>query len=214
MYRPRWAAPLLYSGLWLAAAAGPSPARAADIWMGTDSKGVITFTDTPSADEIDSFQIIIEDMKDRPAAFSGVDGAMLKKNLDAWDPIILRAASRHDVAPELIKAVMLVESGMNPRATSPRGARGLMQLMPGTADELGVGDAYDPEDNVMGGVRYLRRMLEAFGNQREALAAYNAGPNAVKKHGGIPPFDETRWYVEKVQKYYRWFLTERPVRRT
>ena len=180
--------------------------------MGTDAQGVLTFTDTPPSGD-DAFNLYLSDLDDRPRTWAAVDPRLLKKNLDAWDDVILRAADVHRIAPELIKAVMLVESGMNPRATSPAGAQGLMQLMPATARGLGVDDSYDPQENVFGGARYLRKMLDRFGDRSLALAAYNAGPGNVEKHGGIPPFEETRLYVKKVSKYYTHFLSERPLLR-
>jgi soluble lytic murein transglycosylase-like protein len=114
-----------------------------------------------------------------------------------------RIARKHGLDPALVLAVAGVESAFQPRAVSPKGAQGLMQLMPGTARELGVVDAFDPAQNLDGGVRYLRALLERYsGDLRLALAAYNAGAGAVKKHGGVPPYRETRSYVEKVMKRY------------
>lgn len=110
-----------------------------------------------------------------------------------------RAATQTGVDRDLLTAVVVVESGGNPNAESPRGARGLMQLMAGTARELGVQDAFDPLENVMAGARYLKRMLVTHGgDERLALAAYNAGPGNVRRHGGVPPFRETRNYIERV----------------
>jgi soluble lytic murein transglycosylase-like protein len=112
-------------------------------------------------------------------------------------------AERHGLDPELVMAVVGVESGFETRAVSPKGARGLMQLMPGTARELGVVDAFDAEANLDGGSRYLQALLRRYGGDlRRALAAYNAGPGAVARHGGVPPYRETRDYVRKVMRRY------------
>ncbi|MEI6668087.1 MAG: lytic transglycosylase domain-containing protein [Acidobacteriota bacterium] len=118
-----------------------------------------------------------------------------------YDGLIERYATANRVRTDLIRAVIQVESGFNPRARSPKGARGLMQLMPATALDLGVSNVYDPEDNIRGGVRYLKSLLDRYGNDEAlALAAYNAGPLAVEKYGNaVPPYRETQDYVERVQ---------------
>jgi soluble lytic murein transglycosylase-like protein len=114
------------------------------------------------------------------------------------------AAKRHGVDPALVLALISVESAFRKDAVSPKGAQGLMQLMPATAKELGVKDAFDPAQNLDGGARYLNSLLQQFkGDVRLALAAYNAGPNAVKRHKGVPPYRETRQHVEKVLERYR-----------
>lgn len=113
------------------------------------------------------------------------------------------AARRHGLDPELVLAVVSVESGFRPQAVSPKGAQGLMQLMPKTASELGVADAFDPEQNLDGGVRHLGSLLSQYGGDvRRALAAYNAGQGAVDRHNGVPPYAETRAYVERVLRRY------------
>jgi len=117
-----------------------------------------------------------------------------------YDAIVQEHASRHSLRPELVRAVIQVESGFNPRALSPKGAMGLMQLMPATAKQLGVRNAFDPAENIRGGCAYLRQLLDRYsGNEELALAAYNAGADAVDRHGRkVPPFQETRDYVKKV----------------
>jgi soluble lytic murein transglycosylase-like protein len=119
-----------------------------------------------------------------------------------YDDLIEQHCRTHSVRPDLVRAVMQVESGFNPLARSPKGAMGLMQLMPATARQFGVSDPYNPAENVRGGVAYLRELLDRYQNKEElALAAYNAGPNAVDRHGqSIPPYRETRNYVAQINQ--------------
>jgi soluble lytic murein transglycosylase-like protein len=120
-----------------------------------------------------------------------------------FNPIIMEVAGRHEMDPALIKAIIMAESGHNPKAVSKRGAKGLMQLMPLTAKSLGVKDVFDPEHNIKAGVVYFKKLLNQFnGDVTLALAAYNAGSRKVKKYKGIPPFRATRIYIRKVFKYY------------
>lgn len=121
------------------------------------------------------------------------------------DRYIDESAAAIGIDPGLLAAVISNESGFNPHATSAAGARGLMQLMPQTAASLGVTDAYDPEQNIRGGARYLRALLDRFGSLELAVAAYNAGPAAVERYGGVPPYRETRAYVRNVLARYRAF---------
>ncbi|TDM64027.1 transglycosylase [Acinetobacter sp. KU 011TH] len=126
------------------------------------------------------------------------------KNKNAFDHIIRQAAQQHGVSEGLIKAVMHTESGFNVRARSPVGAQGLMQLMPATARRFNVSNAYDPQQNIFAGAKYLSWLLKRFnGNTQMALAAYNAGEGNVDKYGGIPPFRETQDYVRRVTSRYQ-----------
>lgn len=116
-----------------------------------------------------------------------------------WDDLLTREALNNRLDPRLLRAVMIAESGGDANAVSSAGAQGLMQLMPGTAAGLGVADPFDPAQNIAGGARYMREMLDRFGGDvRRAVAAYNAGPGAVESYGGVPPYDETRAYVRRV----------------
>jgi soluble lytic murein transglycosylase-like protein len=119
----------------------------------------------------------------------------------AYDAIIEEAAAQYDMDPNLIHAVMQAESAFHPYAVSRAGAEGLMQLMPDLSDEMGVTDAFDPRDNIMGGARYLKRLLDYHdGNIDLALASYNAGPGNVERYGGVPPFRETKNYVKTIKQ--------------
>lgn len=122
----------------------------------------------------------------------------------AYDRLIRRMARAYNVDPALIKAVMHAESAFNPYATSHKGASGLMQLMPATAARYGVHDIYDPVQNVRAAVQYLKDLMARFGNKISlAVAAYNAGENAVEQHKGVPPYKETRTYVRRVMHFKR-----------
>lgn len=118
--------------------------------------------------------------------------------------LVVRVSKRHQVEPALIAAIIKAESGYNPKAVSHKGARGMMQLMPLTAAELGVENSFNPEHNINGGVRYYKKLLKRYnGNIELALAAYNAGMQTVKKYNGVPPFEATRKYIKKVLHYYQ-----------
>lgn len=118
-----------------------------------------------------------------------------------YEALIVEHARANRLNPQLVRAVIQAESAFNPRAVSPVGAMGLMQLMPGTARELGVVDPFDPEDNIRGGTKYLRSLLDRFDGEVElALAAYNAGPGAVERYNGVPPYRETRNYVARINR--------------
>lgn len=131
---------------------------------------------------------------------AGLNYNYIPKSTD-YDLVLRETAVRYGVEPALVKAVAQVESGFNPRATSPMGAMGLMQLMPGTAERFGVEDPYEPQSNVDGGVRYLRFLLDRYeGNRVFALAAYNSGEGTVDREGGVPAIEETKLYVRNVLK--------------
>ncbi len=124
-------------------------------------------------------------------------------------PIITAAAKQHEVDPSIVKAIILAESSYNPNAVSNKGAKGLMQLMPVTARELGVKNSFDPEQNIYGGVKYFKMLLNRYkGNVKLALAAYNAGSGKVQKYKGIPRFKATRLYINKVLKYQKYYTRQ------
>jgi soluble lytic murein transglycosylase len=190
----------LHLGLWLAAAvcalalAGSAHAQ---IYVYKDAYGRTHFTDTPQHDGYARYKPKSEFEK------RGTRASVKPRVTRAYDPAIKRASLQHGVSPALVKAVIAAESGFDPEATSRKGAQGLMQLMPRTAERLGVDDALDPWQNIDGGTRYLSEMIERFpGELNLALAAYNAGPEAVKRHRGVPPYEETRTYVRRVLRYY------------
>lgn len=132
-----------------------------------------------------------------------------KKAEHLLHPIIVRTARRYQVDPAIIKAIIMAESGYNPKAISKKGAKGLMQLMPETALELGVNDIFNPQQNIDGGVRYFKRLVNRFdGDFKLALAAYNAGSRNVRIYQGIPPFKATQYYIKKVYKYYRLYKNQ------
>lgn len=134
-------------------------------------------------------------------AFTGAQFQPTGGGVAGLEGMIAAAAQKHGLNPRLFRALIEQESAFNPRAVSPAGAQGLAQLMPRTAEMLGVSDPFDPAQNLEGGAKYLSQMLRQFnGDIRLALAAYNAGPGAVKRHGGIPPFEETQNYVRRVME--------------
>ncbi len=131
------------------------------------------------------------------------------KEIYPFYTIIEDASNRYQVEPELIQAIIMAESSYNPRAISKKGACGLMQLMPATAEALGVEDSFNPEHNIYGGVKYFKQLLDRFdGNTKMALAAYNAGSTKVIQYNGVPPFKATRVYIEKVFSYYNRYKQE------
>lgn len=172
----------------------------ADIYRYDDEDGVVHFTDAPTDKK---FKIFLRDLrKDRQLRTRFRFAA--NANPQEYEQIIMTTSAKYGVSAELVKAVIQAESGYNPNAVSRAGATGLMQLMPGTAKHLKVSDSFDPRQNVDGGVRYLKFLLDTFkGDVTLALAAYNAGLNKVAKFGGVPPYEETRTYVSRVLSYMR-----------
>ncbi len=162
-----------------------------DIYRYVDKDGVVHFTNTPSSSE---YVLYLRETEQFDSCFVSPD---------TYDDLIRRAADRHNVPFSLIKAVIRVESAFNARAVSPKGARGLMQIMPVNFNALSVSDPFDPFQNITAGTRYLKQMLMRYQQQIPlALAAYNAGPDAVDRYRRIPPFKETREYVRKVMALY------------
>lgn len=165
----------------------------ADIYGYVDENGVHHFTNVPTDSR---YRLIIKGRVRVNREFSGLD------------TIIHRVSKRHHLDPHLVKAIIKAESDFDSQATSYKGALGLMQLMPYTAKDLRVFDPLDPQQNIVGGIRYLKQLLARFdGNISLALAAYNAGPEQVNKYSGIPPFEETRSFVNRVLEFYRQYRT-------
>lgn len=174
-----------------------NPARA-DIYRYEDEEGIVHFTDAPTDKR---FKIFMRDLRKDKELRTKLRLAS-SVNPAEYEQIISTCATKYGVNPCLIKAVIHAESGYNPNAVSSKGASGLMQLMPETARSLKVSNSFDPKDNVEGGVKYLRFLLDTFrGDVPLAVAAYNAGLNKVAKYGGIPPYNETRTYVKRVLSY-------------
>jgi soluble lytic murein transglycosylase-like protein len=173
----------LFGALWL------TPLARADVYVYKDKQGVLTFTNVPTHQ---GFRRVIR------------DGAPRFSNSASYDDLIRSASDRHNVDADLIRAVIKVESDFDSGARSHKGATGLMQLMPETARLHNVLDLFDPRANIDGGVRHLKLLLGRYqGDLELSLAAYNAGIKAVEKHGGIPPFAETREYVRRVLGHYQ-----------
>jgi soluble lytic murein transglycosylase len=172
-----------------------TPTARAEMYQYVDANGTISLTNVPS----DMRYRRIDILSNR------LHPTISEQELE---PMISRFSRQHQLHPALIRAVIKAESGFDPHAVSRAGAVGLMQLMPQTAARMEVRDLYDPEDNIGGGTKYLRQLLDRFrGNLPLALAAYNAGEHVVDRYRTLPPFTETRQYVRKVLRYYRVFLT-------
>lgn len=164
----------------------------ADVYVYKDKQGVLTFTNVPNHS---GYQRVLKE-SGGPVSTGSMTSA-------SYEELIRLASGRHNVDADLIRAVIKAESDFNSSARSNKGAMGLMQLMPDTARLHNVNDAYDPNENVEGGVRHLKMLLERYqGDFTLSLAAYNAGSGAVEKHGGIPPFSETKEYVRRVLRFY------------
>jgi hypothetical protein len=176
-----------------------TPAGAGSTYQFEDEQGVVHYTNVPGDPRYSFVRKDIEPAVARPAAGSGSGS----QGLRAYAHVIRAAAERYGVETRLVEAIVQTESAGNPTAVSPKGARGLMQLMPERAALLGVRDSFDPHQNVDGGVRHIRDLLQSFGGDMTlAVAAYNAGEAAVRSYGGIPPYAETREYVRRVRALY------------
>ena len=179
----------------LVAAVGVPLAAPAQVLELTEQDGTVHVTNAPSDPRYQRLGIA---PPPAPAMAPPPSGPM-SRSAPTIDSHIREAAYRYGVSEQLVTAVIRVESGFNPRAVSPKGARGLMQLMPATASQLGVRDVFDPVENIDGGVRHLRGLMERFENNLPlALAAYNAGEGAVAQYRGIPPYPETQQYVTRI----------------
>lgn len=188
----------------LAALLFPAPALADQwIYVQRQEDGVRTYTDQKPR-QGSYARIKVTSRPTATASCAGLTPVTMKARADHYAPLIRKHAGAHGLAPDLVSAVVRVESCYDRRAVSRSGAQGLMQLMPATAIELGVNDSFDPEQNLSGGVRYLARMLKRFGNDvRLALAAYNAGPESVAAFRDVPPFPDTQSYVSRILKLYK-----------
>lgn len=180
----------------------------ADLFIYQTPDGSRMLTDHLLSDP--SYQLIRSGQANNGAGviLAGRNRQFFRINPRAYDKLIARMARAHDVDGGLIKAVIYVESRFNPYATSSKGAAGLMQLMPATADEYGVDNVYDPAQNIEAGVLHLKYLLKRYRNKKLAIAAYNAGQTNVDRYRGIPPYSETRRYVKRVLRYSKIYKDE------
>lgn len=176
----------------------------ADIYSYVDENGVLVFTNTYPTGKKNFRRIVHQSASPRLLTY------MPAPRKSEWDTHIFLTAAKYQVDPALIKAIIHTESNFNPFAVSHKGAEGLMQLMPDTANMVEVADTFDPYANIEGGVKYLKYLLDKFRDVRLSLAAYNAGEALVAKHKGIPPFPETRAYVRRVMALYEAYRNGRP----
>lgn len=186
----------------------PASDASADIYKRIDRFGVIHYTNVPTDKRF--YRVVIREMPNISAlAGYRVEPSRMRAESRAFDPIIANVSRRYNVEQALVKAVIKAESGFQPNAVSPKGARGLMQLMPGTAQMHGVRNIHEPVQNIDGGVQHLRMLLDRYSNNVVlALAAYNAGEGHVDQYGGIPPFEETRNYVHRVLRFRQDYLQQ------
>ncbi len=209
MFASRAVAALIGSSLfmvamWMVAPAEASSPRAKSMYVYELPDGSRIVTDYPVNNR--HYRLVRTGVDTRGVGqlAASKSGQFFRTDPDAYDDLIRRIASAHQVDFALVKAVMHVESSFNPYARSPKGALGLMQVLPETARRHGVHDVYDPEKNIEAGVRHLRYLLDLFHHKQYlVLAAYNAGENAVRNHRGIPPYQETQRYVRRVLKMKR-----------
>ncbi|MCB1763400.1 MAG: lytic transglycosylase domain-containing protein [Gammaproteobacteria bacterium] len=177
-----------------------------EIYKYRDKNGHIHFTDKPQK-RAAGFELLWRSGNDPRYAsyYSRINLNDFERNKQRYSDMITKTAERMNLQPNLLHAVVRAESAYDPKALSRKGARGLMQLMPATAERYGVSDSWDPEQNLTGGARYLRDLLDMFDQDMKlAVAAYNAGENAVRKYGNkIPPYPETLQYVQKVVSLYQ-----------
>jgi hypothetical protein len=185
--------------LWLTAlAAGPCALQSfgQQLYSYRDENGIQVFTNIPPVNAV-------YDLKITGSRSSAPETDGPGEKFRMFDDIIEKYAGEHQLDPSLIRSIIAAESGFNPKAVSPKGARGLMQLMPATAERLGVTNSLDPEQNIRGGVRHFRALMDTFDNNLDlSLAAYNAGENLVQRLGRVPRIKETRDYVEAVTSLY------------